>query len=81
MERQLDIDKVRAGQRGLNSMGDTDDKDNASELQVPGQSADSWQEAGMHGRGRGKPLGMLFHSLTERKMIPITAEQWLPSER
>lgn len=46
MERQLGIDKVRAGQRGLNTTGDTANKDNASELQVPEQSAGSWQEAG-----------------------------------
>lgn len=46
MERQLNIDKVRAGQRGLNTMGDAARKDNASELQVPEESADSWQEAG-----------------------------------
>lgn len=46
MERQLAIDKVRAGQTGLNTKGDTDNKDNASELQIPEQSADSWQEAG-----------------------------------
>lgn len=24
---------------------------------------------------------MLFHSLTEREKIPVTAEQWFPSER
>lgn len=45
MERQLDLDKVRAGQRGLNTMDDAANKDNASELQVP-ESAESWQEAG-----------------------------------
>lgn len=43
MERQLNIEKVRAGQRGLNTVGDSANKDNASELQAPEQSADSWQ--------------------------------------
>lgn len=46
MERQLDIEKVRAGQRGLNTVSDAASKDNASELQALEQSADSWRVAG-----------------------------------
>lgn len=31
--------------------------------------------------GRGGSLGLLFHSLTKRENILVTAEAWFPSER
>lgn len=82
MERQLGIDRVRAGQSRLNTMGDAANKESASELQVPEQSAEGWQEAGKSSpscccsmaEGRGRSLGLLFHSLTKKEIISVTAE-------
>lgn len=70
-------------------MDDAANKDSGSKLHVPKQSAESWQEAGNSSPSccscmaevRGGSLGLLFHSLTERETIPVTAEAWFPSER
>lgn len=70
-------------------MGDAANKESASEFQVPEQSAEGWQEAGKSSpscccgmaEGRGDSLGLLFHSLTKRETIAVTAEAWFLSER
>lgn len=71
-----------SGQRRLSTMGDAANKENASELQVLEQSAEGWQEAGKSSpscccsmaEGRGRSLALLFHSLTKKEIISVTAE-------
>lgn len=73
----------------MNTVGDKANNESASELHVPDQSAEGRQEIGNFflsccccmAKGRGVSLGFLFHSLTKREMIPVTAEAWFPSER